>query len=148
MSTQPSNLFDVATFRSLYQSFDKETLERLPHFYSDDIFFKDPIHQLNGIEALTRYFASFCDPELACNFVFSNQLITEEQAFFQWDMHYRHPRLKNGEPLTLKGGTLIKFNSHIYYHEDLYDMGAMIYQHIPILGWAINKVNARLVSDI
>jgi len=148
MNTQPpSSPFNVDNFKSIYQTFDSKMLSHLPSLYSQDIVFKDPIHQLHGLDALGRYFANFLSPELKCSFVFNNQLITNEQAFLQWQMHYRHPHLKNGNSLTLNGGTLIKFNSHIYYHEDFYDMGAMLYQHIPVLGWAVKKINARLVSS-
>jgi hypothetical protein len=63
-------------------------------------------------------------------------------------MHYAHPSLANGKPLVLNGGTLIKFNAQITYHEDYYDMGAMVYQHIPVIGWAVNKINARIAEHV
>lgn len=148
MITQPiHSLFDVENFKALYQTFNSNTLLRLPWVYSPDIAFKDPIHQLQGLAALTAYFEEFCNPDTQCSFEFRNQLVSDGQAFFQWQMHYRHPSLKKGKMLTLDGGSLIKFNSHIYYHEDFYDMGAMIYQHIPVLGWALKKVNARLANN-
>lgn len=39
-----------------------------------------------------------------------------------------------------------QIDSRITHHEDFYDMGAMIYQHVPVLGWAVKKINSRLVS--
>jgi len=138
--------FNLNSFKSLYQTFDSEMLERLSEFYSPNIAFKDPIHQLQGLGALKDYFAGLCNPEQQCSFVFTNQVVTNQQAFLQWQMHYRHPRLNKGKRLTLDGGSLIKFDTSIFYHEDFYDMGAMIYQHIPILGWAVKSINAKLVN--
>lgn len=147
MQTPPTNTpFNMENFTAIYQRFDSNTLLRLPWVYSPDIVFKDPIHELQGIEALKNYFARFCNADTQCSFVFLNQLVTDEQAFIQWQMHYRHASLQQGKILTLNGGSLIKFNSHIYYHEDFYDMGAMIYQHLPLLGWAVKKINARLAG--
>jgi hypothetical protein len=143
-SLAPSLEFDTERFKQLYKIFDSYALARLPQIYSATIIFKDPIHQLQGIAALNQYFARFCNPEIKCEFEIHNEIISHDQAFFQWQMHYQHPRIKSGKPLTLNGGTLIKFNSKIVYHEDFYDMGAMIYQHLPVLGWAVKKINTRI----
>src|SRR6187402_2233524 len=113
MNRPPSNTsFDVENFKALYKTFNSDTLLRLPWVYSPDITFRDPIHQLQGLPALSSYFAGFCSPDIQCSFEFTHQLVCEQQAFFQWQMHYRHPGLKQGEPLTLNGGSLIKFSSH------------------------------------
>ena len=150
MDSQPLGIqdtqssFDIAQFKRLYHTFDYNTLKMLPTLYSQSIVFKDPIHQLTGIESLTRYFASFCNPDTRSEFEFVTELVTNDQAFFQWKMRYSHPKLNGGKQLLLDGGTLIKFNSNIIYHEDFYDMGAMIYQHVPILGWAVKKINQRM----
>lgn len=149
MDTQQPNqnpVFDTARFKQLYKKFDQNTISSLSDLYSSQVLFKDPIHQLEGIHELSHYFAGFCSDDLQCEFTIYNEVVAQEQAFFQWQMHYRHPRLASGKPLRLNGGTLIKFNTHIIYHEDFYDMGAMIYQHIPILGWAVNKLNARIAQ--
>jgi SnoaL-like domain len=147
MDSQPAQAtFNVEEFKQLYQTFDSEFTAQLGKLYSAAIVFKDPIHQLNGLSALTNYFAGFCNPATHCQFEFTNQILSDDQAFFQWQMNYSHPQLKNGQALTLNGSTLIKFNSHIIYHEDFYDMGAMIYQHLPIMGWAVKKINARIAG--
>ncbi|RYZ97119.1 MAG: nuclear transport factor 2 family protein [Moraxellaceae bacterium] len=138
--------FDIEQFKQLYKTFERSSLAQLPTLYSPFIVFKDPIHELKGIAALGDYFAGFCKPETKCQFEFTNQVIAHDQAFFQWKMSYQHPSLGAGLPLTLNGGTLIKFNSKIVYHEDFYDMGAMVYQHLPVIGWAVKKINARITG--
>lgn len=141
-----ASLFDITQFKQLYKKFDSTSLARLPNIYSPSIIFKDPVHQLKGIGALSNYFASFCHPDMQYEFHITNEIVSHGQAFFQWQMHYQHPRLQAGSPLTLQGGTLIKFNSKIIYHEDFYDMGAMIYQHLPLIGWIVKKINQRIAE--
>lgn len=145
-NTSPQAGFDVAQFKQLYRHFDRNTVTDLPDIYSQTIIFKDPVHQLKGIDALSNYFASLCSPDMQCEFDITNEIVSHDQAFFQWKMRYRHPRLQGGKLLILNGGTLIKFNSKIVYHEDFYDMGAMIYQHLPILGWLVKKINTRIAE--
>ncbi len=149
MDIQPTNthldpVFDIAHFKKMYQTFDNNTVSKLPQLYSPSVKFKDPIHELEGLEPLSRYFSNFCKPETHCQFYFINEIVTSYQAFFQWKMHYSHPKLSAGEKLMLNGGTMIKFGSHIVYHEDFYDMGAMIYQHLPVIGWAVKKINNHM----
>jgi hypothetical protein len=81
-----------------------------------------------------------------CEFEFLDQLANDNQAFFRWRMHYYHPRLNAGQPLAVGGASLIKFNERIFYHEDFYDMAAMIYQHLPLVGWLVKKINARITG--
>lgn len=147
-SSQSKGTLSIEDFKQFYKIFNSETPAQLPRFYHPAVTFKDPIHELKGIAALTDYFASFYNEEAQYEFEFINEVITHDQAFFQWKMHYSHPRLANGKPLLLNGGTLIKFNTQIIYHEDFYDMGAMIYKHIPVLGWAVKKINARIAEHV
>jgi hypothetical protein len=151
MDTQQQSqqsVFDTARFKQLYKKFDQDTIRNLPNIYSPQISFKDPVHQLRGIPELSSYFAGFCSDELRCEFDIYNEVLSHGQAFFQWKMRYQHPRLASGKPLVLDGGTLIKFDTHITHHEDFYDMGAMIYQHVPVLGWAVKKVNERIAHQV
>jgi hypothetical protein len=145
---QPSAItgFSIDRFKKLYQPFNATSLGLLDQVYSEDLVFKDPVHQLHGLTELHSYFSGFCTPEVYCEFEFLDQLTSDSQAFFHWRMHYRHPRLNAGQPLTLKGASLIKFNERIFYHEDFYDMGAMIYQHLPLVGWLVKKINTRIAG--
>lgn len=142
-ATQP---LDIEQFKLLYNSFSHATPAQLPSLYDPNIHFKDPVHELKGLAALAHYFASFCAGERQYRFEFTNQLIAHNQAFLQWQMHYAHPQLARGKALMIEGGTLIKFTHKIIYHEDFYDMGAMIYQHLPVLGWAVKKINSRIAD--
>jgi len=60
-------------------------------------------------------------------------------------MHYRHPSVGKGKEITLTGGTeLVWQDNRVIRHHDLFDAGAMLYEHLPVMGWAIHKVKDRL----
>lgn len=140
--------FSIDRFKALYQPFNESSLAQLDLVYSADVAFKDPIHQLQGLTELYDYFRGFCAADVHCEFEFINQILNSHQAFFHWRMHYNHPRIKAGQPLSLNGASLIKFTDRVTYHEDFYDMGAMIYQHLPVLGFMVKKINARMNAGI
>lgn len=138
--------FNLEEFKRLYHSFNAATITRLPEFYRGDIFFKDPIHELTGLQQLEMYFSRFCNPDTKCSFHFENIISSRSDAYLRWRMTYQNPVLNNGKTLVLDGVSMIRFDTHIYHQEDFYDMGAMVYQHLPVLGWIIKKINARLAG--
>lgn len=58
----------IMRFVQMYQHLDKDNLHLLPQVYSDDICFRDPLHQVNGITALTNYFADMYQNVQAISF--------------------------------------------------------------------------------
>ena len=59
-------------------------------------------------------------------------------------MHLAHPSIAKGQPICVRGMTHIKYNEKIYYHEDCYDLGAMIYEHVPVLQKIIRFIKNKL----
>ncbi|WHI49643.1 hypothetical protein P3339_14310 [Microbulbifer sp. MLAF003] len=39
---------------------------------------------------------------------------------------------------------MVRFSDKVFYHEDFYDMGAMVYEQVPLLGSLIRKIKSRL----
>jgi len=127
-----------------YRDFGRQDHRRLHDIYSDNIAFKDPIHSISGIESLVEYFTISSRGLISCEFTFTDQLPSSEQMWLKWDMQYRHQRINRGQPQTLSGATHICFQEKVYFHQDFYDLGAMVYEHVPILGAGVRWVKQRL----
>lgn len=132
--------------RNLYLRFDKKMLANLANVYSEDIQFRDPLHALNGLQNLTDYYSSMMGDLLECRFEFhhSMEMLDRGEAILFWTMHYRHKKLVGGKLLELTGNTHILFNDKVYYHRDYYDAGSMLYEHLPLMGFAIRRVKKRI----
>ena len=50
------NQLSVDKFVEIYQKLDKDNLELLTEIYAQNIHFIDPLHEINGLEDLRRYF--------------------------------------------------------------------------------------------
>lgn len=132
--------------RNLYLRFDKKMLANLANVYSEDIQFRDPLHALNGLQNLTDYYSGMMGDLLECRFEFhhSMEMLDRGEAILFWTMHYRHKQLVGGRLLELTGNTHILFNDKVYYHRDYYDAGSMLYEHLPVMGFAIRQVKKRI----
>lgn len=136
----------LALFLDTYRKLDKENLALLADIYSSDIVFTDPAHSLSGINALTRYFTELYQNTDSVAFEFTNHLESEKEAFIQWNMTIKHPRLENGREILVEGASHLVFNSEdkVMVHRDYFDLGAMVYEHIPLLGIATKYIKKRL----
>lgn len=120
---------------------DPSLLDRL---YDEDVIFCDPVHRVEGLPALKRYFAGMNDGLTSCRFEFDQSVIGEGSACLPWQMHFSHRQLNKGKPLTLRGCSLLHYRERVYYHEDFYDLGAMVYEQVPLLGTMVRGLKKRL----
>lgn len=132
--------------RNLYLHFDKKMLNSLADIYSDDIQFRDPLHAFNGLRNLTDYYSSMMRDLIECRFEFhhSMEMTARGEAILFWTMHYRHKKLAGGKPLELTGNTHLLFNDKVYYHRDYFDAGSMLYEHLPLMGFAIKRIKKKM----
>lgn len=134
----------------LYERFDPALVQALDQIYHPDVVFEDPMHQINGLPALQRYFSGLVEGLEECRFEFSDVLEKpasdeqQAQAVLLWVMHYRHHKLRGGKLLSLAGSSHLRFSDRIVYHRDYFDAGAMLYEHVPVLGSAIRLLKKRM----
>ncbi len=80
-----------------------------------------------------------------CLFEYLDEVVCVYAAYIKWVMHFRHPRLRN-RLISVRGVSHLKFSDKIEYHEDFYDMGAMLYEQLPVLGNVTRWLRLRLAS--
>jgi hypothetical protein len=102
------------------------------------------VHSIHGRLALKNYLKILYTDTPDIQFTYLDDQIAENAATITWRMRFSHKRLNGGGAIELKGVTIIRFTDRIYFHEDYYDLGAMVYQHIPMLGALIRHINRRL----
>ena len=129
-----------------YQEFSIESLSGLNVIYSTNAVFEDPIHEIQGLENITRYFKQTMTNVSYCRFKIEEVLESDHQAFMTWQMTFSHPKLNKGREVILPGSSHLKFDEKIFYQRDYYDLGHMIYEQIPILGYIIKKLKNRMTS--
>lgn len=137
----------VELFKRSYQNLLQTDLSRLDDLYTREVVFKDPVHEVRGLVMLQDYMAEICRNVTECRFEFLDQLQSDHAAYIKWDMHYCHPRLAAGKRITLRGVSQIQFDERVYFHEDVYDMGSMLYEHLPLMGGVTRWLKARLAKS-
>lgn len=132
-------------FADTFATLNADCLDRLGDLYSNDVQFRDPLHQLDGLPALRRYFEKLYSNVQDIRYdLLDVDETTPGHGYLRWNLHFRHPRLSHGQPISLQGCSHLRWTHQVYLHHDYFDAGALLYEHIPVLGGVIGWVKGRL----
>jgi ketosteroid isomerase-like protein len=132
-------------FAERFAALNRDNLDRLGELYSDDVLFRDPLHEVRGLSEMHRYFAELYTNVEALRFEFHGfDQVAEGEGYLRWTMRYRHPRLRGGAEIAVEGCSHLLWRERIYRHRDYFDAGALLYEHLPLLGGVIAWLKRRL----
>ena len=132
-------------FAQRFAQLDKDNLQRLGELYTDDVRFTDPLHEVQGLGQLRGDFTELYANVSELRFDFHGfDQITEGEGYLRWVMSYRHPRLAGGRLIRVDGCSHLRWRDKVYCHRDYFDAGALLYEHLPVLGRAIAWLKRRM----
>lgn len=140
----------LAQFCTRFNKLDKNCTEILSQLYTQDVIFHDPLHRIEGRGSLEQYFKALYENVTSCRFEFHQQALQGEIAFVSWTMHLSHRRLAGGKAIAVEGCSVLCFPEHaegrVSRHRDHFDLGALLYENLPLLGPLVKGVKRRASS--
>jgi hypothetical protein len=140
----------IERFCKIYTDICQISPEDLSSIYSDNVLFIDPITSHHGLAEVKGYFNNLLTQAKSCKFDIAHILScgpndSHVTHIANWTMKLT---LNKGDKLiTLDGTTQLGIKDDIIvYHKDYYDVGEMVYEHVPLLGFVIKKIKSRLAS--
>ncbi len=132
----------VEKFKDYFSPIDFTKQSVLNEIYSDNIVFKDPIHETHGIESLKSYFQKLNENLIEGSFNFTDESIVDNKAFLSWEMNLRLKRTKKTVKAT--GISVLIIEDKIISQRDYFDAGELFYENIPVLGGIIRSIKKKL----
>lgn len=134
----------LITFVDTYQKMSTDNLHLLEQIYHQDIIFVDPMHKVEGFSDLSKYFKNLYTNLSTCEFVIDNIISEGNEAALYWSMTYQHSKLNKGNAVTVHGSSYITGKGDkVIYHRDYLDLGAMLYEQLPIFGKLTQWIKAK-----
>ncbi|RLV61614.1 nuclear transport factor 2 family protein [Parashewanella curva] len=125
----------------LYQTLTKQELNKILDVYHEDVVFRDPIHRVVGVDELHEYFQTMYKNTTSCEFDIYETFFDKRNAALYWKMTFINPKINRGNPILVEGHSLIRGQGDkVIYHRDYYDVGEMVYEHVPLLGFMVRKL--------
>ena len=135
----------LARVMEAFEHLGPDNLDAVQGLYAEDIYFEDPAHGIQGLAALMSYFKVLFANVERCQFRFHQAVPMGDDLFMSWTMLVQHRKLRGGELIRVEGVSYLKTrNGKVYYHRDYFDMGAMVYENVPLLGSIVRAIKQRL----
>jgi len=135
----------IDRFESYYAELDNQPPSALPALYHPEAVLIDPFGEHQGLFAIQRYFTHLLANVDQCHFSIDKPFTDGDRFALTWTMHWSHPRLTEGNTLALPGCSVVDVqDGTVKRQRDYYDAGEMIYEHLPVLGWAVRGVKRRV----
>jgi|MEHZ01.5.fsa_nt_MEHZ011334633.1_3 ketosteroid isomerase-like protein len=128
-----------------YRNLGLGNIDSLREIYSEKIVFEDPAHRIEGLENMLQYFKAMYANVNDCRFEFDSVIVDQKHIVLTWVMHLSHPKLKKGLPIEIVGSSVLEIaHGKVERHRDYFDLGAMAYEHIPLIGKVVRGIKNRL----
>lgn len=127
-----------------------DNLHILDNFYHSNLNFEDPVGSLSGLSNMKAYYKSMYQNVTDIRFDFHSLIEEEDDMVGIWTMELRAKGLNSGKPVFVKGSSHLRFDPKsnlVIKHRDYFDMGEMIYEHIPLLGKLIKAIKGKFSHD-
>ncbi|KZN38566.1 hypothetical protein N480_13005 [Pseudoalteromonas luteoviolacea S2607] len=137
----------LINFVDIYNKLSDKNLNLLKNIYDEEIVFTDPLHEVKGLEALTKYFENMYANVNSISFDINEHFVIDNMGFLYWDMKFSHSRLNAKKTITVAGHSKLTFKgAKVVNHRDYFDVGALLYRNIPLLGNVIKTIEKRATS--
>jgi ketosteroid isomerase-like protein len=139
-----NNMTNKEKFQYIFEKLDKNSLHLIEEFYAPDVEFHDPVGMIKGSAKIKKYYENMYKNVNSIRFDFSHFVENGDDVVGVWKMTLATDKLNSGKPFVLDGTSVIKFkNGKAVYHRDYFDMGAFVYENIPVLGFLVKKIKDR-----
>jgi hypothetical protein len=131
-------------FQFIFEKLDKDQLHLIEEFYDANVEFHDPVGEVRGSQKIRKYYENMYKNVKSIRFDFSEFVEAGSTIVGVWKMTLVTDKLNSGEPIVVDGTSVVKFrNGKAVYHRDYFDMGAFIYENIPVVGFVVKKIKER-----
>jgi limonene-1,2-epoxide hydrolase len=149
-ATEDSAMHETRSQRIVeaFNGLSMDTMDQLGDFYAQDVVFEDPLGRIEGLARLRAYYEGMYKNVQAIRFDFTNEVVQGDTHVAVWTMTMEVKGLNRGRPVVVDGNSVIRFDaeSKVVYHRDYFDVGAMVYEHVPVVKTLVKAIKKRLAK--
>lgn len=127
-------------------SFD--TMDLVDEFYAENVEFHDPAGDLVGRNQVKSYYKAMYRNVVDVKFDFPAVVESDDVVMAEWIMTVKMKSFNGGKPIVVNGMSHLRFgdDGRVVYHRDSFDLGAMVYEKIPVFGGIVRWLRKRLAK--
>ena len=137
----------ILRFNAVYSNLKGANLEaRISELYAEAFYFSDTLVILDSREALIQYLKRTAEDVGDIQVSMMSAWQTGPDVYVRWLMDVEFSILGQSVRSRSIGITHLRYNStgQVIIHQDYWDSGQGFYRHIPVVGFLIQRIQARL----
>jgi hypothetical protein len=132
-------------YTEFFEQLNQDNLAGLNRVMTEDIHFVDPFNDVTGIDKVQKIFRHMYDNLESPQFRVTHAAIAngaENRGMIRWELH----SLLNNKPYRIVGMSELGFSEdgRVNEHIDHWDASQQFYARLPVIGWLLGLVRARL----
>lgn len=134
-------------FRDLFRDLSAERVQELAAgVYAPDVYFNDTLKEIHGVDALVPYLVDSAEGAALCRVDVQDVARGTGDYYLRWTMDIEFARFDKGVIHRSIGMSHLRLDDdgRILLHQDYWDAASGLFEHLPVLGWGIRRVKARL----
>ena len=143
----PEEKRGLDAFAELFADFSEANIrERLRDTYADSVYFNDTVKEIRTADQLLPYLVDSASAVEHCSVAIRDVAHHDGNYYVRWMMEIRFKSFKRGETTRSVGISHLRFaeDGKIVLHQDFWDSAGGLYEHIPVLGFMIRRIKARM----
>lgn len=126
-----------------FNLFSKERMDLVDVFYDEDVHFIDPMVNFKNRGQLRSYYEKLYQNVESIRFDFLAHIKEGDTHMAAWRMTLVAQKFNGGRPVVVDGISHVRFGGKegkAVYHRDYFDMGAFVYEHVPVVSSLVRLV--------
>ncbi len=131
-----------------FETLTEASVSRLPEYYKEDAYFKDPFNEVLGVKYIQHIFAHMYTALDKPRFVITSKIVEDNACFLVWDFKFYMKKYDKTKEQTIRGGSHLVLNADgkIVSHRDYWDVAEELYEKLPVVGvlmrWLKKQANS------
>jgi steroid delta-isomerase len=124
-----------------FERLSANNLGELDSYYATDAWFKDPFHEVKGVDAIRAILRHTFNKLPGARFRVIRRFPGEDRhAVILWEMDFTMPGTQ--QPTTIRGATHLTFDTDgkVTHHRDYWDAAEELYARLPVLRWLMRAL--------
>lgn len=136
--------------RDSFNEYNGKNPEVLDSFYAPDVVFEDPLVRVVGLDRLKEYYQHAYSRVKSVRFEFEDIMADHNAYCAPWRMVIQVSGLNWGRPYSVQGLSKLVFDESgkVIHHRDYFDVGEMVYEHLPVQGFVISQMKNVLRGHV
>ena len=137
-------------FAGFFESVDQpDVAARVDALYGDNVYFSDTLFVTEDRPALTRHFERLNDSGAHIDVDVDDAVVSGENLYLRWRMRVTFPNDGATPRSQTIGMTQLRFDEsgRVRFQQDFWDSTEGFYRQLPVLGWAIGRVEAQMSAE-